>query len=154
MLCKGIMSTVPAPCCTSRWHRQCSKKSSHSIVHFGVHPLKSKNESVAQWVKLGKNVGSQRWPLNIKLGRHDILFGYHSLTSFTPVTTTVSPFHRRSSWTRRLTHWWRNSRNGRLGHHCRSSSTGNNRSSGRVCWRKTKVLQAHMISLLVSINAN
>ena len=73
------MSTVPAPCCTSRWHRQCSKKSSHSIVHFGVHPLKSKNESVAQWVKLGKNVGSQRWPLNIKLGHQDIfLVATHS----------------------------------------------------------------------------
>ena len=36
------------------------------------------------------------------------------------------------------------SRTGRLGYHCSSTSNGNNRHNGRVCWRKAKTLQAHL----------
>ena len=56
----------------------------------------------------------------------------------------ASPFHRRSSRTRRQTHWCQNSRSGRLGHQCSSNSTGSYQSSGRVRRRKTELLQAHL----------
>ena len=66
------------------------------------------------------------------------------LMSFTPITTEAPPFQSRSSRTRRSTQWYRNSRNGRLGCHCSSTSTGSNWHRGKVCQRKTKTLQAHL----------